>query len=440
MKGLTSSLSTATLLVLGLGGCAQILGFDDVSETSSAVDAANTAVDASVSDAAVALPDASTQFMCADSETTPGLGTTAIDTEMLNNDVSLSCVTGLDAPDQILSWTAPVTDYFVIDTSGSSFDTVIGVFDECDGTELACNNNLGELPISELVLRAERDDELLLVVDGFAGDQGVGSLNIARVSCPDTDLQSQEGTIPLSTTGFGDDQSSACGGQGQEDRSYHWVAPRDGLFAFRAKANGFRPIVSIQEGARCEDRELGCSQAQTSMRLSEVTRRLVKDEVVSITVDGVDGSGAFDLDIVDRSAETCPKAAYADGATESFTTRNMSPSCGFAEFAGEFGVTAQAGDMSYSFELGSISQGCSGSCTFDIVSEGLFVVSVLDQDDCGGEEIMCLVATFDPMLGMHTAELVLPNSAEAKNLTIIVSSQDNRFNGFSITSGCGIVC
>ncbi|MBL4637540.1 MAG: hypothetical protein JKY56_27030 [Kofleriaceae bacterium] len=430
--------------LLAATGCTQILGLDEVGVSETKVDAASSVDAAEVADATVAdamNPDASTRFVCSDVEISEPIGSSDINTEALADTVVLSCNSKLAAPDQLYKWTAAVTDYYIFDTAGSSFDTVLGLIDECDGTELACNNNIGQLATSEIVARVPRDESRLIVVDGFAGDQGIGMLNINRVSCPDTDLQSLEGPITLTTLGFGDDQTtSRCGGSGEEDRSYHWVAPRDGLFAFQARADGFRPIVSIQNGPQCSDTELGCSKATDEERLSEVVRRLTKDQVVSISVDGVNGAGEFTLDIVDRSASACPQSAYSNSASELFTTRTMSPSCGFPELYGEFNVVIQPGDRTYSYAAGPVLQGCSSGCSFEINSQVPFVVSLLDQDDCGGNEIQCIQSVFNVANNRHEAELQIQDTPDAQNLTIIISSQDDRANTFSIQQGCSAVC
>ncbi len=421
-------------------GCTQILGLDEVGISETKVDAA-LADAVQPADAGAIAPDASTRFLCSDVDISEPLGTTAINTEPLEDAVQLSCADAIASPDQLFQWQAPVTDYFVFDTSGSSFDTVLGIFDECDGAEVACNNNNGQLATSEIVARAERDDTLLIAVDGFAGDQGLGSLNISRVSCPDTDLQSLEGTLTLTTQGFGDDQAtSSCGGSGEEDRSYHWVAPRDGLFAFQARAEGFRPTIALQNGPQCSDTELGCSKAIDDERLSEVVRRLAQDQVVSISVDGLNGAGEFTLDIVDRSASACPQSDYVDSANETFTTRTMSPSCGFPELYGEFGIVVQPGDRTYSYAVGPEPAGCSNQCSFEIRSQVPFIVSVLDQDDCGGNEIQCIASVYNDGTNRHEATLQIQETPEAQNLTIIISSQDNRANTFFIQRSCSGVC
>lgn len=426
-------LVTASFSLIAMGGCAQLLGFDDVSEQQSIADAAS--VDSTPA------PDADLRFACTSSELSPELGTTTINTESQNNELTLSCGAG-EAGDLQFAWQAPITDYYVFDTQGSSFDTVIALFDQCDGTELACNNNSGEDSSSKLVRKFERDEEIVVAVDGNLGDQGAGQLNVTRVSCPDADLEGQPLPAELSTVGFGDEFSNSCGGATFEDRAYHWVAPSDGLFAFEATAAGFSPIISVLGGPECSDTELGCGKAQSAGRHAEVARRLQEGEQISLYLDGVDGAGAVTLDVIDRSGLACPDETLplGDSRVGTYTARTMSPSCGFPEFSGPFGETVSQGDRSYGFELGAIGEGCNGGCTVQIESAGAFAVSLLDQSDCGGHELACEFATFDGV--NYTASIDMGLGLEALPRTLIVSGQDNLLMAetFTISMSCGLVC
>lgn len=94
----------------------------------------------------------------------------------------------------------------------------------------------------------------------------MGKLNIARVACPDSDLEDQIFPVTLSTSGAGDHASTSCGGAGQSDRAFHWVVPSDGLYAFKAVAAGYSAVISVLDGPRCKDTELGCSAAIQELR------------------------------------------------------------------------------------------------------------------------------------------------------------------------------
>ena len=206
--------------ILLLSGCAQILGIDDnVGAKSEVADAAIPSTDATT-DAAIASPDASLPF-CVDNSIP--VGTSNVNTELgATDDFAPSCTSG-SGNDQAFLWQAPVTDYYVFNTVDSNFDTVLSLQTTCEAnSEIACNNNRGAESISELVRKVEANDALVVVVDGFAGSQGVGKINIERVSCPDEDLEGQTGFPLVQTTlNAGDDNTSVCGGAGFPDRAYH---------------------------------------------------------------------------------------------------------------------------------------------------------------------------------------------------------------------------
>ncbi|MBL4636589.1 MAG: hypothetical protein JKY56_22245, partial [Kofleriaceae bacterium] len=253
--------------ILLLSGCAQILGIDDnVGAKSEVADAAS--IPDATTDAA-STPDAGLPF-CVDN--TIPVGTSNVNTELGGtDDFAPSCTSGT-GNDQAFLWKAPVTDYYVFDTVGSNFDTVLSLQTTCEAnSEIACNNNRGAESISELVRKVEANDALVVIVDGFAGSQGVGKINIERVSCPDEDLEGQTGFPLVQTTiNAGDDNTSVCGGAGFPDRAYHWVVPEDGLWAFNATAAGFATTIAVQDGPRCQDELLGCSTSSGPELHSEV--------------------------------------------------------------------------------------------------------------------------------------------------------------------------
>lgn len=430
-------LSTIALLgasLLGLSGCAQLLGIDPVSE----------AADASIADASIAdatTPDAvppDAAFACTESEL--ALGTTNFDTDTATHDLSLSCGSGGQENDRQFLWRAPVTDYFVFDTVGSSFDTLLAFFDDCGGTELACSNNIEAQTASELVRRFESGDEVVVAVDGFAGDQGPGVVNIARVECPDSDLEGQTFPLTLTTLGAADDFSNACGGDGQEDRAYHWTAPEAGLYTFSALGAGdFLPIVSVVDGPRCADEELGCNRAAATDTHATVVRRLAAEQVISIYVDGLNGAGVYDLDVT-KSDEVCPSETLPmNGALwgGSYTTRSMAPSCGFSEGRNGVNIIDEYGDATIVLDIPSVGDGCFGTCSLDIRSAGPFTVSVLENDDCSGPELNCWSATGIP------AALFLPfDRVRLQNVqrTLIISTQDHSVGSFTILVDCNEAC
>lgn len=114
---------------------------------------------------------------------------------------------GAGAPDQTVTFTAPHTGTFEVTTAGSSFDTVLYVLHgtECDGSELACNDNAPGTRSSALSLELEACETVTLVVDGSqANAMGEFRLEITGHEESCTDGLDEDGD------GFTDCDDSEC--------------------------------------------------------------------------------------------------------------------------------------------------------------------------------------------------------------------------------------
>ncbi len=423
-------------------GCGKILGIEDTSfggDDDVAIDASVSTDAPSAIDAAP--PDAG--FVCADDTFDPAVGMKDLNNETAADDVALSCGDS-SSLDVLFGWTAPVTDYYVFDTFGSEFDTVVGLLDGCGGTELACNQNAGTSAQSEIVRKFEAGQSALVVVDGFAGDSGNGTLSVSRVDCPDLDLEGLTFPLTLSTAGFGDDFAGACGGAGNDDRAYHFVPEVDGLYRIRAVSDVFRPTVNLFLGPRCGGPSLGCNASGTLGAGAEVVRRLLAGEVVGIEVDGVNGQGTYDIDIALQDGPACPETQLPVGTGlpgETLTERSLAPSCGFASNEGPFGGIEELPDHTYRVDVDSVGVGCFGDVVVTVTAAEPHLLYALDQGDCGGREIGCVQATGGG--GVFTAQLGLPASqTENLSYTVVVarSVPDIGDSTYEISSEVVIAC
>lgn len=73
---------------------------------------------------------------------------------------------GADTPEHVYEFVAPGPGAYRFDTAGSSFDTVISIFDTCDGPPLACNDDAGFELQSELIIELDGGQKVLVAVDG----------------------------------------------------------------------------------------------------------------------------------------------------------------------------------------------------------------------------------------------------------------------------------
>lgn len=113
----------------------------------------------------------------------------AFDTTCATSDGSGLCMT---SPNIWYCYTAPCTDEVTVSLCGSSFDTVLAIYDECgcyptSSRVIACNDDYCSQQ-SEITFSAVAGNQYLIEVGGFSYETGEGILNI---SC-----ESQPGGVP----------------------------------------------------------------------------------------------------------------------------------------------------------------------------------------------------------------------------------------------------
>lgn len=93
------------------------------------------------------------------------------------NDTTITC-TAAGGQEIVFSWVAPASDSFVFDTTGSNYDTALGIrFPDCAGAELACTGFLNDFN-SEVALDLVEGQPVIIVLDGFGAATGDYVLNI----------------------------------------------------------------------------------------------------------------------------------------------------------------------------------------------------------------------------------------------------------------------
>lgn len=99
------------------------------------------------------------------------------DTLTSGDDTVPSCNVGSTANDVAIQWIPPATAMYTIDLAGSSYDTMLYVYDGCGGPELACNDDFIGLQ-SQVQVQGTAGVPLIIVVDGFGASNGTYVLNI----------------------------------------------------------------------------------------------------------------------------------------------------------------------------------------------------------------------------------------------------------------------
>ncbi|WP_437734842.1 MXAN_6577-like cysteine-rich protein [Sorangium sp. So ce1335] len=103
----------------------------------------------------------------------------------LLNSVVPSCSAASTAPEMVFTYTAPANGLYVIDTIGSSYDTVLHVHTRgCSGPTRACNDDSGGSRGSQTTVRLTAGQVITIVVDGYGSSAGNFTLNIAATGSP----------------------------------------------------------------------------------------------------------------------------------------------------------------------------------------------------------------------------------------------------------------
>ena len=83
------------------------------------------------------------------------------------------------APDHTYRWTAPYSGSFTFTTSGSSYDTLLHIYDGPSGAALGCNDDSNGTLQSSLTLTLNAGQSISILVDGYGGACGSFRLNIS---------------------------------------------------------------------------------------------------------------------------------------------------------------------------------------------------------------------------------------------------------------------
>lgn len=227
---------------------------------------------------------------CWDEDVAGSLGAEIASGTASGNDGSGSCGGGSTA-DTFVTWTAPATDTYVFDTVGSATDTLLWVAaDECDGAELACNDDTFD-ENAQVTLSLTRGDVLVFGVEA----SGSWVLNAWQGDCPAYSIGS-ELAITGSTTGMSSDYAATCR-EVTNAITLRWIAPSSGTWTFSTAGSDFDTVLALFEDT-CDGDELGCSDDGETDTTSEVSVYLAAGDVVAIVLGGYGGdAGSYDLTI-----------------------------------------------------------------------------------------------------------------------------------------------
>lgn len=382
---------------------------------------------------------------CVDALLDPAQGdaVATVDTNTTGSDFMGSCG-GLNTNDAAYQWIVPFSDFFVIDTEGSDFDTVLYLLDDtCDGTELACNDNVDGSAHSEIVASFEEGQQVVVVVDGAAGESGNAVLNINPVECPSADLNGQALPATFSNVAGTNEFTSQCGGQGNPERTFRFTAEDPGLYSFRAVSSDFSPIMIVEEGPVCGGDRWQCNRGSAAGVPGEVIRNLEAGQSVTLIVDSNGGTGDFEIDVT-NVGQTCPEVELEggfgvtehDGNIADFDHR-MTTSCAPTGYVFNMDLDLfEAATFSWT-SPGQV--GTSSGCNIEYTG-GFPAALSLQTGSCNGPEVQCeqavVNATEDGYQSSVSVGHIPPTEftitlVRAAEIPVPVFSED-----FTITIGC----
>ncbi len=152
------------------------------------------------------------------------------------------------------SYTPKTSGPVVIDLAGSDFDTVLSVWNQCDGDVMVYNDDSGVNNTSRLCMEMTADVTYDLCIGGYWGDTGNTVLTVTPVSSPSND--SSQAAIPVSLnqpyTGTTDGATCSVYGTTSSDLDlmdvwYSFTPAQSGYFKISADSNQFDPTLAVYD-------------------------------------------------------------------------------------------------------------------------------------------------------------------------------------------------
>ena len=186
-----------------------------------------------------------------------------------------------------------------ISLMGSDFDTTLAIYDECDGVELACNDDTANSLQSEIYMQVEAGVSYMIRIAGYDGYTGNYVLTITTHIPLENDdclnaIEILEG-IPYygSSVGATGESSTTCGFYDYDyfyavdnlDVWHSFTPAKSGIYTIKLYAD-FDTTLAIYD--ECEGTELACNDETCMTTSSEMTIYLSENTSYLIRVAGFD--------------------------------------------------------------------------------------------------------------------------------------------------------
>jgi hypothetical protein len=238
----------------------------------------------------------------------PGGGRHTGTTVGMTGDFTTPSCGGSGSPDVVYALTLTESQLVLIDTNGSSFDTVLSLWSgaTCPGTMLTCDDDSGEGARSFL-MRTIGAGTYYIVVDGYgAADAGAYNLNVAigsGDSCTAPRQMGGPGIYSSSTCGYNDNfRATSCGSTAPgEDIVYRLelTEPHTVVFDMCRGTTAFDSILYVRSSPCATGTQIGCNDDSTTCPASLSYLRLpLAAGTYFVIVDGYSGGcGMYELGV-----------------------------------------------------------------------------------------------------------------------------------------------
>ncbi len=162
----TLTLSAASLLLLGLGACAELDQTGEELEPGAELSADQ-------------LSDVEQATFSGNLGNVLGSPIAMGNTNGLTHELTPTCVSTSTASEASFIWTAPAEGVYRISTAGSNFDTVLDVLG-LTGASLGCNDDFAGMQ-SQVTVPLALNQVILINLDGWRTSTGAYRLNIVRI-------------------------------------------------------------------------------------------------------------------------------------------------------------------------------------------------------------------------------------------------------------------
>lgn len=251
------------------------------------------------------------------------------------------------------TWTAPQSGRYVIDTIGSTFDTVLAVYtgSALNGLALtAADDEGGGDNTSRVAFNATSGTVYQIAVDGWNGAQGAIQLHIAPSVSPTNDNFASRTSVSgaaVATTGTNAGATAESGEPGHARNTatksvwWTWTAPQTGLVSVDTSGSRFDTLLAVYTGSNLTALSpVAANDDITGDGTSLVSFNVTSGTSYQIAVDGWHGAeGTLNLHIAFASA--------SPPANDSFASRRALTGNSATATLSTLTATAQTGEPAH---------------------------------------------------------------------------------------------